>query len=1142
LATFNGTLLPDNFTGIAGEYNNYIFESGELQLGDFVNGATSTDRIEFVGVQFLIAGFFAGVTDVEQIVLDDFDSYVELSNNLVTSTSYGSTHDLIVHCGDATNTIDARLLTSTTRNIWLDGGEGKDTFYGGSGDGSLLEGHGGDDIIYLGLGTEEVDGGAGNDNISGSVLEIDGDAIFGGSDFDTLQIKSAGTTSFVAGGDLEQILLWAGTNNLTIDLLAGNVDTLVTIFGSTGADTVNLSVDHASNDSVIYGQGGDDTLSGGIGDDTLEGGDDADTLTGNGGHDILLGGTGIDTLNGGDGADTLDGGDGADTLNGGADNDFYDNVQVNDTIVEVSTGGTADTIRSSTLSNYVIPNHVEVLDYTGSAAVNFTGNASNNTMNGAGLGDTISGGIGNDVIDGKGGNDTLNGNDNNDTLNGGAGNDTLNGQLGGDSLDGGDNIDILNGGQGNDTLSGGNGADTLNGEQDDDILRGGAGDDTIDGGGGFDTADYSTATGNVTINLTLAGGQVVASNGTDDVINVEVFIGGDFDDYFVGNSNDNEFHGGSGYDTVDYSSATTDLKFIKGSVGVGIAVYEFPGQPVGEIGSDRYFEIEYAIAGSGDDLIADVSGDGGEGDDEFLTHNGPGGIFIGGGGIDTIVFSSATSSFVVDLENPSLNTGFTAGMTISGIENITSEASATSHIFADANDNILATKNGASLNNGLYGRGGDDTLISFGVGDSLDGGDGFDTVDYSASTSAVEIDLTVAVGGGASTSMAAGDYFESIEGIIGSSFDDLLVGDVADNRLDGGTGVDDMTGGAGNDTFVVDQIYDATRELVNEGTDTVISSITHALRANIENLELSGTANLNGTGNGLNNAITGNGGANTLNGLDGQDIMTGLGGEDKYYVDNANDVCLEAVNSGIDIIYATLSWTLGAEIEKLYLQGTAANGTGNALSNYIYGTNSANRIDGQVGADRLYGYLGNDTYVADSTGDLIYETSAAGGIDTVETSVNFTLSTNVENLALTGASNINGTGNNLSNVIVGNSGNNYLHGREGNDTLTGGNGIDQFVFDRAIGPSNVDTVTDFNVTYDYLRLDDAIFTALAIGYLAAAEFVTGSAAIDASDRIIYDSASGAIFYDRDGTGVAAQVQFATLASGLALQASDIYVF
>ena len=137
------------------------------------------------------------------------------------------------------------------------------------------------------------------------------------------------------------------------------------------------------------------------------------------------------------------------------------------------------------------------------------------------------------------------------------------------------------------------------------------------------------------------------------------------------------------------------------------------------------------------------------------------------------------------------------------------------------------------------------------------------------------------------------------------------------------------------------------------------------------------------------------------------------------------------------------------------------------------------------------------------------------------------MAANVENLTLTGAGNINGTGNALANTITGNAGNNLIDGR-GNDTLTGGGGQDTFLFDSALS-ANIDTVADFDAANDTIRLDQSIFTAITgLGTLSAAAFFKGAAAHDADDRVIYNSATGDLLYDRDGTGAVAAVQFAHL--------------
>lgn len=150
----------------------------------------------------------------------------------------------------------------------------------------------------------------------------------------------------------------------------------------------------------------------------------------------------------------------------------------------------------------------------------------------------------------------------------------------------------------------------------------------------------------------------------------------------------------------------------------------------------------------------------------------------------------------------------------------------------------------------------------------------------------------------------------------------------------------------------------------------------------------------------------------------------------------------------------------------------------------------------------------------------------------------------VENLVLTGTDNLNGTGNALANRLTGNAGNNVLNGGLGANVMIGGAGKDTFVFNSALGGDNVDRITDFNVVDDRIRLDDAIFVGPGTGVLGASVFaanLTGQAGT-ASERIIYETDTGRLFYDSDGVGGAARVQFATLTTGLTLKNADFFVF
>jgi Ca2+-binding RTX toxin-like protein len=221
------------------------------------------------------------------------------------------------------------------------------------------------------------------------------------------------------------------------------------------------------------------------------------------------------------------------------------------------------------------------------------------------------------------------------------------------------------------------------------------------------------------------------------------------------------------------------------------------------------------------------------------------------------------------------------------------------------------------------------------------------------------------------------------------------------------------------------------------------------LASNVENLALLGTSILNATGNTLANVLTGNSAVNTLDGGSGADTMVGGAGNDIYIVDNASDVVTENASEGTDTVQSSVAYALGANVESLTLTGTGSNnGTGNSLNNTLTGNSGANRLDGGTGNDTMVGGAGNDTYVVDSTSDAVTEASA-GGIDTAESGVGWTLGAEVENLTLTGSSAINATGNTLANTLRGNAAANTLNGGAGADTMIGGAGDDIYVVDSA---------------------------------------------------------------------------------------------
>ena len=342
----------------------------------------------------------------------------------------------------------------------------------------------------------------------------------------------------------------------------------------------------------------------------------------------------------------------------------------------------------------------------------------------------------------------------------------------------------------------------------------------------------------------------------------------------------------------------------------------------------------------------------------------------------------------------------------------------------------------------LEGCAGNDTLI---------GGTGNDTASYATAASAVTVSL--ALGGSQPTVGAGSDSFTSIENLSGSAFADTLTGNAAANvisgsggndTVDGGAGNDTLAGGQGDDTYVVDSTADVATESPGEGTDVVQSSVTLTLATNIENLTLTGVSAINGTGNTLANQITGNSANNILDGGAGTDTMTGGGGNDVYVVDADTDSIVELSGGGDDLVQAGLSYnlaTMASNVERLTLTGTATSATGNALNNVLIGNAVANSLDGGAGNDTLAGGSGDDIYVVDATADVVTELSGEGS-DVVQASASYTLSANIERLVLTGAGSINGTGNDLDNVITGNASANALAGAGGNDSLDGGVGND----------------------------------------------------------------------------------------------------
>ncbi|MFA9229647.1 MAG: M10 family metallopeptidase C-terminal domain-containing protein [Microgenomates group bacterium] len=310
----------------------------------------------------------------------------------------------------------------------------------------------------------------------------------------------------------------------------------------------------------------------------------------------------------------------------------------------------------------------------------------------------------------------------------------------------------------------------------------------------------------------------------------------------------------------------------------------------------------------------------------------------------------------------------------------------------------------------------------------------------------------IGAGNDAIMGLGGNDNIASVGGndlVEGGAGNDTLAGGLGDDSLDGGTGIDSLLGGAGNDVYAVDSSGDVVVEIAGEGTDTVISSASYTLGADIETLTLNGFG-LAGTGNAGANTITGTAGNDTLDGGAGADILTGGAGNDRYVVDAVGDLVIEAVGGGIDTITSSIDITaLTLNVENLTLTGAARTGTGNAAANIIIGTAGNDSLNGLGGIDRLEGGAGDDSYTIETIADVVVEGVGAGN-DTVYTSVSgYTLAANVERLILTGTA-TSGTGNALDNVMVGSALADTLDGGLGADLMNAGAGDDTYIVDNLL--------------------------------------------------------------------------------------------
>jgi len=820
------------------------------------------------------------------------------------------------------------------------------------------------------------------------------------------------------------------------------------VYGSTYAQ--RLAIGSVNYSDVAVKEYGHDQLVGAYWDEALDGKSGDDVLVGNSGNDTLYGGSGNDWLFGGDGNDILQGNDGDDVLFG------------------------AD------------------------GADNLSGNAGDDALLGGGGNDTLSGGDGNDWIDGGNGDDAINGDNGNDILNGSDGNDTIYGGSGADILQGGDGDDLLMGGDGDDILYGGLGNDELQGGNGNDVLDGGGGAATLDGGDGTDTANFKSSTTGVTLNVeTLFSSKYLTSienvggsdyndaiNGRLNSINVlygyngnDSITGGNLADHLYGGAGNDTIHGGDGNDILSGDGGTdylygdggndtligstgsqylyggdgddildggADNDWLDGGNGIDTVTYATAASAVGidmrtnngHSGAatlDWFVSIENIIGSNYNDTIIGSSGD------NVITGGAGADAINGDSGFDYVSFANAASAVQVYLTAGTGYDGEAQGDTYSNIEGVIGTVYS-DNIAGNASYNIL--KLGA----------GDDTSWATAGGDLIDGGDGYDTVQFDLSSAGVVVNLLTGVNSGG---YAQGITLNNIEGIIGSVYADNITGDAGNNHIEGYLGTDTLDGSDGIDNL--SYYYSTSGVTINLSTGSASGGDAQGdVFSNFENLIGSNTANDTLTGNSSVNTIWGYGGNDTIYGLGGNDILDGGIGADTVYGDDGNDIIMggagaDTLDGGAD--EDTISYTSAAAAVWVNLStgtGNWSDATGDVFSNFenISGSNYADHIIGNSSVNKLTGNGGNDWFRGYGGADII---DGGDGIDRVwyddsANAVNINLSTNI----YTGG---NAQGNSFISIeevvgslgndtIVGDSGNNGLYGSDGNDIIEGGAGAD----------------------------------------------------------------------------------------------------
>ncbi len=1058
-----GDAGQDTYLFARGAGSDFVYESGGLDrilLGSGVlpsdvtlwrDGADLVLAVDLGATQLRVAGHFTSPNaTVESVVFSN--GTVWDSTAIVAKTVSGAPNAMVGTAGNDTFVVD-NALDTVTEGV----GQGVDTiqssvsyslganienltltgYVNARGTGNDLDntliGNSGNNVLIGGLGRDTISGGGGDDWLTASGPNSnDGqvDVLSGGPGNDDYDLTTDDLVIEAAGEGLDtlHLKLYAFSYTLPVNVenvvvtsawtgrlrLNGNAsdnvltvspnDGLFDIDGGAGADTLignqfggTFYVDN-TGDKVLAGVGVD-TVNSSV-DWVLDSKQENLTLVGaaslravgNDGNNVLRGNYAATVLEGREGNDTLYG-VGTNTLIGGLGDDTYSYGNAGVTIQE-SAGEGNDTVIMDIWAtvhqeNYALASFVNVENMrlsTYSNDANIVGTAAANSIFGNSYANRLDGAGGDDTIY-----DSIYADTEADTLIGGDGNDTLN-SLGG--------ADLLDPGTGNDLMTS-------------------SGDVTVVFGRGYGTDRWVTSGPGANRRVAFAvdvnpGDLQLSRSGADlrvgvsptDVLTIANFFVDAVSTTPVGLLGKVQFADGGALDAT--ALVTRLLSGNSNAPTIGDDAL------LGSVGSDVLNGLagnDTILAGGGNDVLSGDAGSdilaGGQGDDTYRFAAGDGQDTLSdvGGTNDVIEFSAGVAPGDVTVSRSGNDLRLSLGAGTDRITVVNFFAGAASQIeavrFNDGATWGVATL--TSLASSVLGTAGDDVLVGTSADDKLYGLAGNDRLD----------------------------------GMFGNDL------------LDGGAGNDAMYGGDGNDSYVVDSLADTVIEFAGAGIDSVQSSVSYALSSEVENLALTGAAAINATGNALANALVGNAANNVLEGGAGADTMTGGAGNDTYVVDNLGDTVIEAAGEGVDLVNASVTFTLAANVERLILLGSAAiNGKGNALDNVITGNAGANTLDGAAGNDSLAGGAGNDIYVVDSTADVITEATGAG-TDTVQSTVSWALGLNVENLTLLGSASINAIGNSLANVLTGNSAANALDGGAGADTMSGGAGDDTYVVDNA---------------------------------------------------------------------------------------------